>query len=217
MRKVLEQEPRRPSSISRRVDRDLETICLKCLEKDPQRRYPSADALAEDLERWRRGEPILARPGRTSDHVLKWARRNPAIASLAAAVVVIAVTGFLGVAWAWRQAKANERTARAEAKKSEQVAKFLTDMLQGVGPSVALGRDTTMLKEILDKTAERVGRDLTNQPEVEAGLRMTLGGTYQALGQYPQAEAMQREALLPAGYASAPNIRTWRSRSTFLR
>ena len=195
MRKVLEQEPRRPSSISRRVDRDLETICLKCLEKDPQRRYASADALAEDLERWRRGEPILARPGRTLDHVLKWARRNPAIASLAAAVVVIAVTGFLGVAWAWRQAKANERTARAEAKKSEQVAKFLTDMLQGVGPSVALGRDTTMLKEILDKTAERVGRDLTNQPEVEADLRMTLGGTYQALGQYPQAEAMQREAL----------------------
>jgi len=195
MRKVLEQEPKRPSSISRRVDRDLETICLKCLEKDPQRRYASADALAEDLERWRRGEPILARPGRTLDHVLKWARRNPAIASLILAVVVVAVTGFLGVAWQWRQAKANERIARAEAKKSEQVAKFLTDMLEGVGPSVALGRDTTMLKEILDKTADRVGKDLTNQPEVEADLRTTLGITYDELAEYAKAEAMCREAL----------------------
>ncbi|MCX6921602.1 MAG: serine/threonine-protein kinase, partial [Verrucomicrobia bacterium] len=217
MRKVLEQEPKRPSSTSHRVDRDLETICLKCLEKDPQRRYASADALAEDLERWLRREPILARPGRTLDHVLKWARRNPAIASLAAAVVVIAVTGFLGVAWQWRQAKANERIARAEAKKSEQVAKFLTDMLQGVSPELALGHDTTMLKEILNKTAERIGRDLTNQPEVEADLRMTLGGTYQALGQYPQAEAMQPRPCVFAGYASAPNTQKWLSRSTVWR
>ena len=77
------------------------------------------------------------------------------------------------MAWQWRQAKTNERATRTEASKSEQVARFRTDMLKGVGPSVALGRDTKMLKEILDKTAERVSKDLTNQPEVEAQLRMT--------------------------------------------
>src|SRR5437879_3448296 len=68
-------------------------------------------------------------------------------------------------------------------------------MLKSVGPSVAQGRDTTMLQEILDKTAERVGNDLTNQPEVEAELRTTIGLAYQELGQNDKAEDTLRKAL----------------------
>ena len=64
------------------------------------------------------------------------------------------------------------------------MAQFLKDILEGVGPSVALGRDSTMLKEILDKTAERVGKDLKDQPEVEAELRSTIGTTYCELGEW---------------------------------
>jgi WD40 repeat protein/tRNA A-37 threonylcarbamoyl transferase component Bud32 len=101
MRKAVDQEPERPSSICRRVDRDLETICLKCLEKDAHRRYASADALAEDLERWLRNEPILARPASTWKHVAKWIRRHPAptgiiglgLASAGAIVVLMLVSG----------------------------------------------------------------------------------------------------------------------------
>ena len=101
MRKAVDQEPKRPSAIRRWLDRDLETVCLKCLEKDPHRRYASADALAEDLERWLRNEPILARPANTWKHMMKWIRRHPAptgiiglgAASAGAIVVLMLVTG----------------------------------------------------------------------------------------------------------------------------
>jgi serine/threonine protein kinase/Tfp pilus assembly protein PilF len=93
-RLVLEAEPRRPKLWNPKVDRDLETICLKCLEKDPQRRYASALVLAEDLERWLRCEPIQARRSGVFTRGSKWLQRNPAtafsVASLAAVVVAIA-------------------------------------------------------------------------------------------------------------------------------
>jgi WD40 repeat protein len=81
---VLEREPERPRLLNPRADRDLETICLKCLEKDPRRRYGSAEALADDLERWGDGEPIRARRASRWERALKWARRRPAAAALLA-------------------------------------------------------------------------------------------------------------------------------------
>src|SRR5262249_27072981 len=82
IRQVLDQEPRRPSIFNPAVDSDLEIICLKCLEKEPSRRYGSAEALADDLDRWLRQEPIQARPSTTFERVKKWVRRRPAIAAL---------------------------------------------------------------------------------------------------------------------------------------
>lgn len=97
VRKVLEEEPRRPSQINRAIDRDLEVICLRCLEKEPARRYGSALAVSEDLERWLRGEPIQARPISSFERLAKWVRRRPAIASLSglalmAGLAAVAVT-----------------------------------------------------------------------------------------------------------------------------
>ncbi|MGO9915767.1 MAG: WD40 repeat domain-containing serine/threonine protein kinase [Isosphaeraceae bacterium] len=98
---VKEREPDPPSGINRRVDRDLETICLKCLEKEPERRYASALAVALDLERWLIGEPIAARPAGRLGRAWRWCRRNPAMAGLLATVMVllfvvagVAITGY---------------------------------------------------------------------------------------------------------------------------
>jgi eukaryotic-like serine/threonine-protein kinase len=111
LREVVEQEPVKPSTVNRAVDRDLETICLKCLEKDPQCRYTSADALADDLERWLRHEPIRARAAGTVEQIAKWARRKPGLASSIGAVLLISALGFAAVLWEWRQTDEARRQA----------------------------------------------------------------------------------------------------------
>jgi WD40 repeat protein len=120
---LREREPPRPAACNPQVDRDLEAVCLKCLEKDPARRYPSAQALAEDLERWLAGETIQARPVTRADRLRRWARRKPALAALAvcaAVLVVLLATGLpllLLVRGERNRALANlARAERAEAE-----------------------------------------------------------------------------------------------------
>jgi serine/threonine-protein kinase len=91
VRLVLDAEPRQPRLLNPKIDRDLNTICLKCLEKDPRRRYASALALAEDLERWLKHQPIRARRTGLVTRGRKWVRRNPSIAVMAAMLLVLAV------------------------------------------------------------------------------------------------------------------------------
>jgi serine/threonine-protein kinase len=91
VRLVLDTEPRQPRLLNPKIDRDFNTICLKCLEKDPKRRYASAVALAEDLERWLKHEPIRAHRSGIFTRGKKWLRRNPSIAVMAAMLLVLAV------------------------------------------------------------------------------------------------------------------------------
>jgi tetratricopeptide (TPR) repeat protein len=181
---------------------DLDWIVMKCLEKDRARRYETANGLATDIQRHLSNEPVVACPPSKLYRFQKLVRRNKltfaAVGGIAAALVIglaVALWQSVEKTRAYHRALAADKAAQTEAAKSQQVAKFLKDMLKGVGPSVALGRDTTMLREILDKTAERVGKDLKEQPEVQAEMWHTLGNTYRELGDYLKAEEMGREAL----------------------
>jgi tetratricopeptide (TPR) repeat protein len=98
-RQVIEEEPVSPSRLSSKIPRDLETICLKCLNKEPHRRYATAAALAEDLSRFLRGEPIHARPIGWIERVGKWVRRHTAATISAAASAILAATGLAMLVW----------------------------------------------------------------------------------------------------------------------
>lgn len=113
---VLERDPPRPSKWQPGLPQDLETICLKCLDKDPDRRYASAEALADDLRRWRQGKPILARPVGPIERVGKWCRRQPMLAALIATVILLAAAlAILATAAAFRLAnERNEALAQRE-------------------------------------------------------------------------------------------------------
>jgi len=91
IRLLLEREPRQPRFLNPKVDRDLSAICLKCLEKDPKRRYSSALALAEDLEHWLKREPIHAKPTGAFIHARKWVQRNPSTSVLVTVLLALAV------------------------------------------------------------------------------------------------------------------------------
>lgn len=121
LRRVIDSEPISPSVRDRKIDPDLATIALKCLEKSPSGRYATAAELADDLERWLHHEPVLARPASSWDQLHKWARRRPAVAALTL-VCVLSFLAFGAQLWFSRQALEIERNRAVE---NEQAARKL--------------------------------------------------------------------------------------------
>jgi WD40 repeat protein len=106
LQQVSWHEPVPPRRLQPQVPRDLETICLRCLQKEPRKRYANAGELADDVRRFLGGEPIRARPVGRAERLARWCRRNPTVASLAAAFVSTLLFGLAGVSWKWLEAKA---------------------------------------------------------------------------------------------------------------
>jgi WD40 repeat protein/serine/threonine protein kinase len=106
LNELLHNEPSSPRSLNRVVSRDLETICLKCLEKEPARRYTSVRALAADLRCFARGEPIQARASTRPEKIWRWCQRKPALAATLALLQIVLVLGLAGILWQWHRAKA---------------------------------------------------------------------------------------------------------------
>jgi WD40 repeat protein/predicted Ser/Thr protein kinase len=127
LKHVVELDPVAPLRLNPTVGRDLNTICLKCLEKQPPKRYATAGALAEDVQRFLDHRPILARPIGPVEKLARWCRRNPLPASLVGAIVLVIVAGFAGVSWQWRVA-ATARTAAEREREAAQWREYRANM-----------------------------------------------------------------------------------------
>jgi WD40 repeat protein len=125
---VLEREPVAVRQLNPTVPRDLETICLKCLEKDRRKRYATAQDLADDLGRWQRGEPIVARPVGNRERFVKWIRRHPTVAGLVTAVVVTILAGSAVSTWFGIQSQIAARS-EAEARRDADEKRLLAEQL----------------------------------------------------------------------------------------
>jgi tetratricopeptide (TPR) repeat protein/predicted Ser/Thr protein kinase len=197
---VLAEEPVPVRRLQPQVPHDIETICHKCLEKDPKKRYPSAAALAEDLQRFQAGEPVRARPVGPVGRVLKWARRKPAVAGLLPAVLLVLAGGIVGTSTGMVRAL-RERDQKDEALwQTRQALNTMTDEvvadLQGAQVQLT-ERNRQFLKKVLDYHAAFAAAR-ADDPEGRhgrAGGFFRVGEIRLYLGELPEAETAFREAI----------------------
>jgi serine/threonine-protein kinase len=195
-RTLAEEDPPLPSSIApperrRALRGDLDLICRRALHRDPERRYPSAEALAEDLARHRDGRPIAARPDSATYRLSRFARRHRA--GLAAALsVLLLVAGLVG--FYTLQLAAERDRAREAARRAEQTASFLTALFEEADPAAA-GAGGITAREMLDRGAERLERDLAGQTALTSAMLAVVGDVYRRLGLLDEARPALERAL----------------------
>jgi WD40 repeat protein len=163
--KVRLRPPQRPGALNQRVGRDLETICRKCLEKDPRRRYASADAVAADLDCYVNGEPILARRTSIPERVVKWAKRRPAIAVLVLLLNLIGVAGMAGIVWQWQRAESNLVVANRERRRANDKAREATERAEDLRRKDYINRVSLAHRATLDNDVGRAEQLLASCPE----------------------------------------------------
>jgi formylglycine-generating enzyme required for sulfatase activity/tRNA A-37 threonylcarbamoyl transferase component Bud32 len=195
---VLNDEPAPPSRLAPKLPRDLETICLKCLNKEPARRYASAEELANDLRRFLAGEPVRARLVGAVERAAKWARRRPALAgllsvTLLALAALTVLTGSLVVARSDAEnrrkdaekqtgiAQDEERKARQEADKAKKARDFLVSIFELSDARTQTG--TLTPRQILDDAEKRISKDFAGQPELQAELQTAIDRVYAKITQ----------------------------------
>jgi WD40 repeat protein/tRNA A-37 threonylcarbamoyl transferase component Bud32 len=155
---VVEQEPAPPRQLNPRVPRDLETVCLKCLRKPPEKRYASARELADDLGRFLAGRPVHARRVGSAERAVLWARRQPVVAGLLLLVVLTAAAGLAGIVWKYQEAerqKSIAQTERDRAREEERVAQRERDTADEQKKIAQKERDNARKQEGLADAAHK--------------------------------------------------------------
>ena len=205
-----------PGTLSKRLKTDLDWVIMRCLEKDRARRYQTANDLALELHRVLDDEPVLAGPPSFAYRTSKFVRRHRAgVAAAAAVLVALIAATAISIVFAVREAEAKvlaqqerdrareaERLADAEAERariaaatSERISDFTSGILKSIDPDEAGDLDKTLVRRILDDASRRVDDELAEDPQVEAAIRDTIGGTYVALGELDDAQPQLDRAL----------------------
>ena len=183
-----------PRSLEQHLRGELDWITMKALEKDRTRRYGSPSELAADIQRHLRDEPVLAGPPSASYRASKFIRRHRfgVGVALAAAVVLIGFATAMALQ-ARRIAKERDRANR-EAETSKRVSEFMTNMFKVSDPGEARGNSVTA-REILDKASKEIPTGLSKDPVVQAQMMHVMGGVYDNLGLYRQAQSLFTDAV----------------------
>jgi tetratricopeptide (TPR) repeat protein len=198
-RAVCEETPVPPSAavperLARRLRGDLDTIVATALQKDPARRYASAERLADDVQRHLEGRPIQARADSFGYRAGKLLRRHRLAAVASAAVIVALLVGLLLAVSGLVRARRAEAEARREAETVRQVSDLLIGIFKLSDPGTTRG-ETVTARELLDRGAERVQKELADQPAVQGNLLRTIGRAYAELGLSERAQGLFEKDL----------------------
>ena len=174
---------------------DLDWVVLRCLAQEPARRYQTVKELSQDLERYLGHEPVAARPPTRVYRLRKLYARHRLFFLSASGFAVILLLASATSTWMYLRERSARQSAHVEALRSATVAQFLEQMFTGLRPSNSRGRDTSLLREILERAAQRMTHDLKDQPDVEAELRATLGKAYEEVGFLDRSIEEHRRAL----------------------
>jgi serine/threonine protein kinase/Tfp pilus assembly protein PilF len=229
VRRITREEPAAPRRLDRNIPRDLETIVLKAIAKEPNRRYQSAAAMAEDLRRFLADRPILARRTSWAGHTSRWCRRNPMAASLLAVIGLIVTGSVVGLTGLylnanrerqraetaeekWKTAAGQAEREATQARRAEAETKAVLDFFQKRVLSAAapkgqhggLGREAT-IRAAVDQAAPTIAGSFAPQPLVEASIRQVLGHTYFFAGEYSGAIEQHQRALALRSTHLAPD------------
>jgi serine/threonine protein kinase/Flp pilus assembly protein TadD len=183
-----------PRSLRRRLAGDLDSIVLKALERDPERRYRSAEQLAEDLQRHLDGEPVTARAASMPYRAGRFVRRHWVGVALTAAVMVLIVGLGLRESVLRGRAETQRQVAENQRRVAEAVKTYMVDIFRSSNPEQAQGEEVTV-RQILDEKSGKILTHRTLPPEVRAGLMDAMGYSYLGLGLYEAAEPLLVESL----------------------
>ena len=199
-REISQARQTKPDKLRKHLQGDLDTIVLKALRKEPDRRYDSVGQMTADIRNYLSGRPVMAHPDSMGYRVRKFiGRHKTGVASIAFIILLLICYGVT-ITWYSQRTRAALDRAQQESRKSEQVIDFLVGMFEGAdpyqatGPTAGLG-DTLTTRELLDQGTERARQELSDQPRVQARMMYTLGRIYRQLGYHKDAASLLDDAL----------------------